>query len=35
MSSNPKYLSKTEIKDLQNPEENNVYFVIDDEGDVH
>ena len=35
MSSNPKYLSETEINELQNPEENTVYFVIDNEGDVH
>ena len=35
MSSNPKYLSETEINELQNPEENTAYFVIDDEGDVH
>ena len=35
MSSNRKYLSETKIEELLNTEENTLYFVIDDEGDVN
>lgn len=35
MNNNPKFLSETEMEELQNPEEYTVYFEVDDEGDVH